>query len=135
MKIIERYLSAYVIDCLFGHVDDTHMEYVYQVLRESGSRSDHPVLGKVLDYVRQGDPADPKLQAEVRAYTISVIQNGVALPAPEFEASYHIENKIMSIMLFHKGEVAGFGVAHEAEKEQAFKELEAMFPGIRIKQV
>ncbi|HEY6021828.1 MAG TPA: hypothetical protein VIY48_18785, partial [Candidatus Paceibacterota bacterium] len=66
MKHIDRYLSAYVVSCLIGYPESIHTQYMYQVLRESGSKSSSPVLQAVLDLIRQGDPADAQTRKEVR---------------------------------------------------------------------
>jgi hypothetical protein len=129
MKNIERYLSAYVVDCLFGHTDDLHMNYVYQVLRESGSKTDHPVLSKVLDYVRQGDPQDTPVKDEVRAYVLAMAQGGWK-PVSHFRASVSTKNGMCIFVVSDGKQVLSIGVAQESEQEQAFDELRQIFPGI-----
>lgn len=136
MRIIERYLSAYVMDCLFGHVDDVHAEYTYQVLRETGSRINHPVLSKVLDFIRQGDPADPKVQAEVRAYVTALAVSYVAPKeqASEYECRFHVASGFMVILILRNGEKVGVGFAMESDKDLALKEVGERYPGIKIVQ-
>jgi hypothetical protein len=135
VKIIERYLSAYVVGCLYGFTEEKHRDYVFEVLRETGSRVQHPVLGKVLDYIRQSDPADPNTQEEVRAYCVAMLANPVEYaPVPEYEARYSLHRGLMVITLTHQGSHVGFALAKAEQKEEAIKELQERFPGIRVVQ-
>lgn len=136
MKIIERYLSAYVVGCLYGFPDNEHTEYVFQVLRETGSSSTHPVLSKVLDYVRQSDPANTKIQEEVRAYAIAMATNPLPTPEPEpeYEGRLSVHNGFVFVRIYYQGDNIGVGIAMEADKEKAIKELRQSFPDIRIVQ-
>lgn len=90
MKIIERYISAYIVNCLFPISDaidqeqrNSHMNYVYEVLRETGSKSSHPLLNQVLDFVRQSDPSDPATQRDVRDYVMAQLANGAGKNAEQ----------------------------------------------------
>lgn len=76
MKIIDRYISAYIMHCLFPQdVNPVHLEYVFEVLRETGSTPEHEILRTVLDYVRQGDPASDDVKNVVRNYVMTRLLN------------------------------------------------------------
>jgi uncharacterized protein (UPF0297 family) len=106
------------------------MEYVYQVLRESGSKTFHPILSKVLDYVRQGDPADPKVKSEVRAYVLAVAQNEVK--ESDIKAKLSVINGITTIVIYDSNSILAMGVARQEDTDLAIKEIKERFPGIQI---
>jgi hypothetical protein len=135
MKIIERYLSAYVIDCLFGHTNEVHMDYVYQVLRESGSKTDHPILSKVLDYVRQGDPKDPHIKDEVRAYVLAMAQMGKTFgPMSDIKAKFSTKEGYTVFVIYDSKAVLGMGLAKAEDTGKAIEQLQEQYPGIQITQ-
>ena len=110
MKIIERYLSAYVVGCMFGFTDEKHRDYVFEVLRETNSNIRHPLLRQVMDFIRQSDPADPKTQEEIRQYCVAMAlrpDSEIKEEQPEYEGRYSIHRGYMFIQLTHKGQHVG----------------------------
>lgn len=134
MKIIERYLSAYVMDCLFGHTNETHMDYVYQVLRETGSKTDHPVLSKVLDYVRQGDPNDPVIKGEVRAYVLEMAKSGDSAPWSGVKAKFSTKDGFTVFVIYSSTTLLATGIALAENTDEAIKQIREQYPGIQITQ-
>ncbi len=138
MKIIERYLSAYVVDCLFGHgKDNVHMDYVYQVLRETGSKTNHPVLSKILDYIRQGDPKDPAIQAEVRAYVLETAKAGAwteVAPKSKYQATFQIKDGFAFFVVSSGTSLVAVGYSKQDQISDAIQELKSVFPDIVITQ-
>lgn len=136
MKIIERFLSAYVMDCLFGHTNETHMDYVYQVLRETGSKTDHPVLSKVLDYVRQGDPKDPHIRDEVRAYILAIAPGNSWRDEPrsDIKAKFSTKDGFTVFVIYNSTTLLATGIALAENTDEAIKQIQEQYPGIQITQ-
>lgn len=132
MKHIERYLSAYVIHCLFGSDKNAHMEYVLQTLRESASKTNHPILSKVLDYIRQGDPEDPQTMGEIRDYVSDLIKSGAQPQISPYKAMISFKKGFMIVVVSDETNILSIGCAREADKEQALEELRQTFPGIEF---
>lgn len=138
MKIIERYLSAYVVSCLFGYTDPIHMGYVYQVLRESGSSSDHPLLSKVLDFIRQGDPEDPQTRQEVADYVTAIIKGVNPVkdePKSNVKIRYSISEGYMALSISRGKELIGIGLASAENVDETLKRLQEKYPDAVITQV
>lgn len=133
MKHIERYLSAYVMYCLFGGEKNAHMEYIMHTIRESTSVTNHPVLSKVQDYVHQGDPANPEIMEEVRAYVSDLIKGGVLPQVISYKALISKkQGAIIITVVDNDNKPIALGMAKEVETEKAFAELRQMFPGIEF---
>lgn len=64
MDIIERYISAYVVECLTG-VPGGNPGY-YSVLAETQSNTEHPLLKQVLALAHGREPRNDDVKMEVR---------------------------------------------------------------------
>lgn len=71
MDIIERYLSAYVVECLTG-VTGSNPNY-YSILAETRSNTKHPLLRAVLDITYHQDPRSSEVKERVRAYCLNYL--------------------------------------------------------------
>lgn len=144
MKHIDRYLSAYVVSCLIGYPESIHTEYMYQVLRESGSKSASPVLQAVLDLIRQGDPKDPEVKQEVRQWMMLRIAEagGYGAEAPSIqtkqqkhEAIYSVHEGTAVFSWYMDGQPRGIGVCKESEIPSMCSKLKETFPNIVITRI
>lgn len=134
MTIIERYISAYVIRCLFPEttVDGTHMQYVYEVLRETGSQPTNEILRNVLDFVRQGDPEDEYTVKMVRDYVRAMIIGGMEVqkknqPLGQF---YEIGEGVIAMTVTKDANLVALAGCSAADLEQLKGQLRGQFPGI-----
>ncbi len=71
MDIVERYIGAYIVECLTG-ISGNNPSY-YSILSETRSNTKHPLLGAVLDITYHQDPRSPKIKEEVRAYCLNYL--------------------------------------------------------------
>lgn len=72
MDIIERYLGAYVVECLTG-IPGSNPGY-YSILAESRSSTRHPMLKKVLEITKGHEPRDPEIKNKVRVFAINYLR-------------------------------------------------------------
>lgn len=133
MRVVERYVASYIMDCLFP--DDSpnaHMDYIYQVLRETGTRSERPIIQQVLDYTRQTDPASFETRAMVADFVRSAILNRAETPRkPQFVARYmEMEDLIVYMVRDSEQRPIAFSVSTIQDSHRARKALEEQFPGI-----
>ena len=133
MRIIERYISAYIVDCLLPiqRGDDKHMNYVYEVLRETGSNPEHPILRHVLNFVRQSDPADPKTRKDVRDYVLAMITREAPEPTkPRYKAYHATISGVVSVLVFDEATPVAAALSPEAEWKDCQEQIMKTFPGI-----
>lgn len=64
MDIIERYVSAYIVECLTG-VPGGNDAY-YSVLAETRSNTNHPLLKQVLEATHKQEPRHADIKEKVR---------------------------------------------------------------------
>jgi hypothetical protein len=74
MDIVERYLSAYVVECLTG-IPGSNPNY-YPILSNSGSNTKHPLLQGVLERVHEKEPESEEVKSVVRAYVLNYLTFG-----------------------------------------------------------
>jgi hypothetical protein len=72
MDIIERYIGAYIVECLTG-IPGSNDGY-YSILAQSRSTTKHPMLKKVLDITRGHEPRDPDIKNKVREFAINYLR-------------------------------------------------------------
>lgn len=135
MNIIERYISAYVVHCLFPTATENkeHLNYVFEVLRETGSTPKNDILRNVLNYVRQGDPADPKVQHEVALYVKSFLDVEVyQRPKSEFIGRYHKTKEATMVVVLYQGQPVAFAGCAPDKFDECKQQLEEAFPGIQL---
>lgn len=140
MNIIERYISAYILHCLFPEytASQEHIDYVYQVLRESGSNPGNELLRTVLNFTRQGDPADPQIQSEVREYVQAMVFGSfktVEPVKPKYVARYASEKGYTAMLVTSDGIPTAFAGCTDGSLETCKEKLRQQFPGIVFEEV
>lgn len=138
MNIIERYISAYVVHCLFPTATESkeHLNYVFEVLRETGSIPKNDILRNVLQYIRQGDPADPHVQHEVALYIRSLQGADVyqAKAPARFIAKFRKVAEATMFVILDSGVPVAFAGCKNDAIDKCIRELQETFPGIEIVQ-
>lgn len=136
MNIIERYLSAYVFHCLFPDMTSSqeHLDYIFQVLRESGSNPKNELLRNVLNYIRQSDPSDLETQAMVRNYILAMTEAIKPMPAPAFIGKYHQTDNVIQVVVLKEGQPVAFAGCLTEYRDKCWQELEETFPGIQMQE-
>ena len=138
MKPVERYVAAYVVQCLFPEAmeEGVHTEYIRQVLRETSTQPRNEVLRNVLDFVRQGDPSDPYIQSMVRDYVSSMILGSIgAEPKTSFKAQMHRSRGYVAGIVLKDNIPVAFVGGLEEEYEHLKSRMSEQFPGIAISEV
>lgn len=139
MKIIDRYLSAYVMMCLFPDVDEgISTEYIYEVLRTTGSTPNNEVLRNVLNYVRQSDPSDPQTQSIVASYVTAMVaerHKQLQTPKEQYVAKYTSDEVATAFMVLKDGQPVAVAGSLNERRDECINELRKRFPGIRIEEI
>jgi hypothetical protein len=148
VNILERYLSAYVVECSTG-IPGEQPENVYDVISNSRSNTTHPLLSQVAELVRQHRPELPSTKQEVKAMLAAFLEASpvseeaeldelLKLFTPqesEFRGEYRrLRDMIMGIVMKGDVFVAAFS-CHENQMPKAVAELQKTFKGISIFEV
>lgn len=72
MDILERYIAAYVVECLTG-VPGSNDAY-YSVLAQSRSNTKHPLLKQVIELTRGHEPRSEYTKTKVRELAIEYLK-------------------------------------------------------------
>jgi len=136
VNIIERYISAYIVHCLFPEiaVDPVHMDYVYQVLRETGSTPKNELLRQVLEFTRARRAESEYTKKVVKDYVTSLLVNSkpVANPASPYVGKWRSTEEATIVMVLKDGHPIAFAGSLNENAQECFTELRATFPGIEI---
>ena len=139
MKPVERYVAAYVIQCLFPEAveEGVHTRYIEQVLRETSTQPRNEVLRNVLDFVRQGDPSDPYVQSMVRDYIRSMVVGSIDLEpkTSPFKAQMHRSRGYVAGIVLKDNIPVAFAGGMEEDYENLKARLNEQFPGIVFSEV
>lgn len=72
MDIVERYLAAYVVECLTG-IPGANSTY-YSILSETRSNTQHPLLKQVLAETHDREPRDVEVKEKVRSIALNYLK-------------------------------------------------------------
>lgn len=130
MNIIDRYISAYVVQCLFPSEPGPDFQYVCEVLLETQAKSSNPVLQEVLETVKMYDPSSESVQTLVRQRLLELLENkGGPL------GLYTIANGVVILTVQENGRTIGIGATNADNVADLIEMAKKRYPNITIRQV
>lgn len=128
MNIIERYISAYIVQVTTGAKGE-QPSWPYDVLKHTDAKSGEPVLQAVLDAVKQSNGNSLELKAAVLDIVAKAVKReGKKIAEPKVKAMYSRNNGMYVFSVWENKNMVGLVVCSEADFELAKEKIAEAYP-------
>lgn len=128
MNIIERYISAFIVQSVTG-IGGEQPSWPYDVLKHTEMKTKEPVLQSVLEAVKRSSGNSKELKVAILEIVAEATRKFVKeVKEPRYRAMYSREQGMYVFSVWEMGHMVGLVMSSESDFELAKKKITETFP-------